>query len=145
MQLEELGFCGRGEAKDFATVENLSLGGRLPINTSGGLLGEAYIHGMNGITEAVRQIRGTSVQPGARRRARARDGGHGVPDERADPGTGVAERDVVLHGVSQARLQGRPGAGTRTRVGYAALAMRCDVDASSILPACRRAAGRTTC
>jgi len=60
IQLEELGFCGRGEAKDFATVENLSLGGRLPINTSGGLLGEAYIHGMNGITEAVRQIRGTS-------------------------------------------------------------------------------------
>ena len=60
VQLEELGFCGRGEAKDFATVENLSLGGRLPINTSGGLLGEAYIHGMNGITEAVRQIRGTS-------------------------------------------------------------------------------------
>ncbi len=61
MQLEELGFCGRGEAKDFATVERLSLGGALPINTSGGLLGEAYIHGMNGITEAVRQIRGTSV------------------------------------------------------------------------------------
>ena len=60
MQLEELGFCGRGEAKDWATVERLSLGGELPINTSGGLLGEAYIHGMNGITEAVRQIRGTS-------------------------------------------------------------------------------------
>ena len=60
VQLEELGFCGRGEAKDFATIENLSIGGRLPINTSGGLLGEAYIHGMNGITEAVRQIRGTS-------------------------------------------------------------------------------------
>jgi acetyl-CoA acetyltransferase len=61
MQLEELGFCGRGEAKDWATVERLSLGGELPINTSGGLLGEAYIHGMNGITEAVRQVRGTSV------------------------------------------------------------------------------------
>ena len=60
VQLEELGFCGRGEGKDFATIENLSLGGRLPINTSGGLLGEAYIHGMNGIAEAVRQIRGTS-------------------------------------------------------------------------------------
>jgi acetyl-CoA acetyltransferase len=61
MQLEELGFCGRGEAKDFATVERLSLGGELPINTNGGLLGEAYIHGMNGITEVVRQIRGTAV------------------------------------------------------------------------------------
>ena len=61
MQLEELGFCGRGDAKDWATIERLSLGGELPINTSGGLLGEAYIHGMNGITEAVRQIRGTSV------------------------------------------------------------------------------------
>jgi acetyl-CoA acetyltransferase len=60
VQLEELGFCGRGEAKDFATIENLSLGGRLPINTNGGLLGEGYIHGMNGITEAVRQIRGSS-------------------------------------------------------------------------------------
>ncbi len=60
VQLEELGFCGRGEGKDFATIENLSIGGRLPINTSGGLLGEAYIHGMNGISEAVRQIRGTS-------------------------------------------------------------------------------------
>ncbi|MFN8643540.1 MAG: lipid-transfer protein [Candidatus Binatia bacterium] len=60
VQLEELGFCQRGEAKDFATIENLSLGGRLPINTSGGLLGEAYVHGMNGVTEAVRQIRGTS-------------------------------------------------------------------------------------
>jgi acetyl-CoA acetyltransferase len=59
-QLEELGFCGRGEAKDFATVERLSLGGSLPINTNGGLLGEAYIHGMNGITEGVRQVRGTS-------------------------------------------------------------------------------------
>ena len=60
VQLEELGFCARGEAKDFATIETLSIGGSLPINTSGGLLGEAYIHGMNGITEAVRQVRGTS-------------------------------------------------------------------------------------
>ena len=60
MQLEELGFCGRGEAREFATVENLSIGGRLPINTNGGQLGEAYIHGMNGITEAVRQVRGTA-------------------------------------------------------------------------------------
>jgi acetyl-CoA acetyltransferase len=59
-QLEELGFCGRGEAKDFVAIDDLSLGGRMPINTNGGLLGEAYIHGMNGITEGVRQVRGTS-------------------------------------------------------------------------------------
>jgi acetyl-CoA acetyltransferase len=60
-QLEELGFCGRGEAKDFVADGNVELGGRLPINTNGGQLGEAYIHGMNGISEAVRQVRGTSV------------------------------------------------------------------------------------
>ena len=60
-QLEEFGFCGRGEAKDFIKDGNIELGGRLPINTNGGQLGEAYIHGMNGIAEAVRQVRGTSV------------------------------------------------------------------------------------
>ena len=61
MQLEELGFCGRGEAKDFISDGAIEIGGRLPINTHGGQLGEAYIHGMNGIAEGVRQIRGTSV------------------------------------------------------------------------------------
>ncbi|HWC39140.1 MAG TPA: lipid-transfer protein [Acidimicrobiales bacterium] len=60
-QLEEFGFCGRGEAKDFLRDGNVELGGSLPINTHGGQLGEAYIHGMNGIAEAVRQLRGTSV------------------------------------------------------------------------------------
>src|SRR5919109_850885 len=61
VQLEELGFCGRGEADDFVRDGNLRLGGRLPTNTHGGQLGEAYIHGMNGIAEAVRQLRGTAV------------------------------------------------------------------------------------
>jgi acetyl-CoA acetyltransferase len=60
-QLEEFGFCGRGEAKDFIQDGNIELGGRLPINTNGGQLGEAYIHGMNGIAEGVRQVRGSSV------------------------------------------------------------------------------------
>ena len=60
-QLEEFGFCGRGEAKDFVRDGNIELGGGLPINTHGGQLGEAYIHGMNGISEAVRQVRGTAV------------------------------------------------------------------------------------
>ena len=60
-QLEEFGFCGRGEAKDFIADGAIELGGRLPINPHGGQLGEAYIHGMNGIAEAARQIRGTSA------------------------------------------------------------------------------------
>ncbi len=63
IQLEELGFCGKGEAKDFIADGAIEVGGRLPINTHGGQLGEAYIHGMNGIAEGVRQLRGTSVNP----------------------------------------------------------------------------------
>ena len=61
VQLEEFGFCGRGEAKDFVAGGNIEVGGRLPVNTNGGQLGEAYVHGMNGISEGVRQVRGTSV------------------------------------------------------------------------------------
>ena len=60
-QLEEFGFCGRGEAKDFIRDGNIELGGNLPINTNGGQLGEAYIHGMNGVAEGVRLVRGTST------------------------------------------------------------------------------------
>jgi len=61
MQLEELGFCGPGEARHFIAGGAIELGGRLPVNPHGGQLGEAYIHGMNGIAEVVRQVRGTSV------------------------------------------------------------------------------------
>ncbi|GLW62452.1 lipid-transfer protein [Actinomadura rubrobrunea] len=61
IQLEELGFCGRGEAKDYVKDGGIELDGRLPVNPHGGQLGEAYIHGMNGVAEAVRQIRGTSA------------------------------------------------------------------------------------
>jgi acetyl-CoA acetyltransferase len=61
MQLEALGFCGRGEAPDFVREGGIELGGRLPVNPHGGQLGEAYIHGMNGVAEAVRQIRGTAA------------------------------------------------------------------------------------
>ena len=60
-QLEEYGFCQRGEAKDFLRSGEHLLTGSLPINTHGGQLGEAYIHGMNGVAEGVRQIRGQSV------------------------------------------------------------------------------------
>ncbi len=60
-QLEAYGFCERGEAKEFVKDGALELGGRLPTNTHGGQLSEAYIHGMNGVNEGVRLIRGTSV------------------------------------------------------------------------------------
>jgi acetyl-CoA acetyltransferase len=65
--LEAYGFCGRGEGGPFTEGGALELGGRLPVNTSGGSLSEAYIHGMNLVTEGVRQIRGTSTAqvPGA--------------------------------------------------------------------------------
>jgi acetyl-CoA acetyltransferase len=61
VQLEELGFCPPGEARHFIADGTLELDGRLPLNPHGGQLGEAYIHGMNGIAEAVRQLRGTAA------------------------------------------------------------------------------------
>ncbi|MDI9940784.1 lipid-transfer protein [Rhodococcus sp. IEGM 1351] len=85
MQLEELGFCGRGEAKDFIADGAIDLDGSLPLNTHGGQLGEAYIHGMNGIAEGVRQIRGTSVNQVS-----------GVQNVLITAGTGVPTSGLVL-------------------------------------------------
>ncbi|MET7361837.1 lipid-transfer protein [Streptomyces sp. NPDC005562] len=81
MQLEEFGFCPPGEAAGFVAE------GRLPLNTHGGQLGEAYLHGMNGIAEAVRQVRGTSVNqiPGAARTL-------------VTAGTGVPTSGLILAG-----------------------------------------------
>jgi acetyl-CoA acetyltransferase len=61
MQLEGLGFCGFGEAKDFVADGHLGPAGQLPCNTNGGLIGEGYIHGLNLTLEAVRQLRGTAA------------------------------------------------------------------------------------
>jgi 17-hydroxy-3-oxo-4-pregnene-20-carboxyl-CoA lyase len=60
MQIEALGYCGLGEAKDFVADGNLALDGTLPCNTNGGLIGEGYIHGLNLTLEAIRQLRGES-------------------------------------------------------------------------------------
>jgi acetyl-CoA acetyltransferase len=85
LQLEEMGFCPRGEARHFIADGAIEVGGRLPINTNGGQLGEAYIHGMNGIAEGVRQLRGTAVnQVGA------------VEHVLVTAGTGVPTSGLVL-------------------------------------------------
>ncbi|MEU7485157.1 lipid-transfer protein [Streptomyces sp. NPDC042319] len=79
MQLEEFGFCAPGEAAGFVAAD------ALPLNTHGGQLGEAYLHGMNGIAEGVRQIRGTSVNQVA-----------GASRVLVTAGTGVPTSGLVL-------------------------------------------------
>ncbi|MEU1625848.1 lipid-transfer protein [Streptomyces sp. NPDC020096] len=61
LSLEGYGFCARGEGGAFTAGGSLEIGGRLPLNTSGGGLSEAYVHGFNLITEGAKQLRGTST------------------------------------------------------------------------------------
>jgi acetyl-CoA acetyltransferase len=62
LSLEGYGFCGRGEGGPFTDGGNIEWpNGRLPVNTSGGGMSEAYVHGFNLLLEGVRQIRGTST------------------------------------------------------------------------------------
>jgi acetyl-CoA acetyltransferase len=64
MQLEDFGFCKRGEGGPFIESGALAWqGGSLPTNTHGGSLSEAYIHGLNHVVEGVRSLRGESTSP----------------------------------------------------------------------------------
>ncbi len=79
LSLEGYGFCGRGEGAAFTEGGALELGGRLPINTSGGGLSEAYVHGFNLILEGVRQMRGTSTSQVSGAKSCLVTAGEGVP------------------------------------------------------------------
>ncbi len=57
VQLEDYGFCEKGEGGSFVASGALGIGGATPCNTSGGLLSEAHVEGMLHICEAVRQLR----------------------------------------------------------------------------------------
>lgn len=58
---EDYGFCKRGEGGAFVEGGRIELGRSIPVNTHGGNLSEAYVHGMTHIAEGVRQLRGTST------------------------------------------------------------------------------------
>ncbi len=57
MQLEEYGFCKKGEGGQYVSDGTMRLGGKRPNNTSGGHLCEGYTHGINMVIENTRQLR----------------------------------------------------------------------------------------
>ena len=67
MQIEDMGFCPKGEAGAFVAGDTLRhAGGRLPFNTHGGLLSHAYVLGIAHVVECVRQLRGEAAAQVAR-------------------------------------------------------------------------------
>lgn len=61
LQIEDWGFCAKGEGGPFVASGAIDADGTIPINTGGGHLSEGYMHGLNHVLEGVRQMRGTST------------------------------------------------------------------------------------
>ncbi len=80
LSLEGYGFCARGEGAAFTDGGALEWpNGRLPTNTAGGGMSEAYVHGFNLVLEGVRQMRGTSTSQVEGAEACLVTSGEGVP------------------------------------------------------------------
>jgi acetyl-CoA acetyltransferase len=80
LQLEDCGFCGRGEASSFVEGGRIGPGGSLPVNTHGGLLSHSYLVGAEHVIEAVRQLRGSRGEGQVPNAEVAMVTGLGVPD-----------------------------------------------------------------
>lgn len=83
LQIEDIGFCKRGEGAAFIRQMGIGIEGRLPINTHGGLLAHSYLLGVEHVVEAVRQLRGDA---GA---AQVRDAEIGLVGGLSNPDYGV--------------------------------------------------------
>ena len=96
--LEEMGFCGIGEGADYVEEGHTRLGGKMPVNTDGGLLSNSHPGDPSGlqVIEVVKQLRG---ECGARQ----------VPDAKI----GVAlQQGFAVHGIGE---HARPGGGLGIR------------------------------
>lgn len=91
VQLEDYGFCAKGDGGPYAASGAIALDGELPVNTHGGFLSEGYVHGINHIAEAVSQLRGTA-------------GDRQVPG--AEVALSTAQPGYVLAGTSALILRG---------------------------------------
>jgi acetyl-CoA acetyltransferase len=89
LQIEDYGFCGKGESGPLAAAGGLRWdGGQIPVNTHGGNLSEVYLHATTHIVEGVRQVRGTST-------CQVKDVNHVLVTAGPSP---IPSSSMILHG-----------------------------------------------